>query len=257
MSEIDVKFNYVPLVNFKSDWKKPPKEISIIPVYHIMDSQDIYGMLRLNKTQVVTSFGEKFKGSSNDLESHVANSISLNSLGVINLTHSYILNNSFVAYSTVPNVQTEGLSLNPKINPIIFVNITVPTINDLNNTLVRFKSQFQNKMKGYSNFESDSTALIYLDVTELYYLMRFTTYKIVDESNNVHIVDIQSNGFPARSDITNIYRPNYIRGEIPVTENYDYLANSCPVVDFYRKIDISLSQDILRYEDANLPFMSK
>lgn len=253
MSDIDVEFKYESLDTFKSNGYSLPKEIQIIPVFHIKDSGDIFAVLVMNSTLCVKSFGTKYS-KSKTIESFISDSIRYNSLNSIPINEEYVKLNSNIAYSTYRDVSLDRVVLNVNYSPIIFVDIIVENITILNNTIKIFKDNFSKLKSGILTSDADVVAMIYFSVEELFYLSRFTTYKMIF-SGDVIDVDIEEQGFPARSDISDIYFANKSKGEIPVIDKYDPQANCSPEIEFYSKRDIIMSISICKFLDEGLPFM--
>lgn len=256
MSDVNVSFGYSPLIDFLSSGYSLPKEINVIPVYRINGGGDVYGVLSLNSLLYVKSFGRGFNRGKT-LQSYVADSLRYNSLGVINLSEEYVRNNSFVAYSTSYDVYDGKNAINTNHQPIVFVEIHIDSIEEMQLMIRQFKVKFANKLAGVFQSESDTVAIFYMNCTEMFYLMRFTTGKFTDETDVTHIIDIESDGFPARAFISEVYEADYSKGEIPITDKFDQHANCCPEINFYTKIDQNLGIAFVAYSIAELPFMER
>lgn len=257
MSDVNVSFGYSPLVDFMSSGYTRPKEINVIPVYRVLDGGDVYGVLALNKNLSVTSLGIGFhKGKT--MVTYIADSLRSSSLGIINLTDEYIKNNSYVAHSTSYDVYSGKADINTKYQPIVFVEINVNTIDDLHDVIADFRDAFSAKIAGVNESETDKVALVYMDCTSMFYLLRYTTWKIVDpKTHQTHIFSVEDDGFPALDFITTTYKCDPSKGEIPVSDKPDRSANRSPEIDFYSKIDLNLGIAFTAYSVAGLAFMER
>lgn len=255
MSDIDVEFKYESLDDFKSSGYILPKEVQVIPVFHVRSNGDIFAVLVMNSTLCVKSLGMGYSRTKT-VESFVSNSIRYNSLNSLPINDEYVRNHSHITFSTCYDVESAKTILNSNYSPIIFVDINVDNIEVLNNVIRTFRSTFSKVKSGVLTTDSDVTAMIYLSVEELFYLSRFTSYKITT-STEVIDVDIENQGFPARNDISEIYEANKSQGEIPMTDKYEALANCSPEIDFYVKRDTVLGMAVCAYLKAELPFMMK
>lgn len=256
MSDDNVSFGYSPLGDFTTSGYTIPKEINIIPVYKIKNGGDVYGVLSLNSNLCVKSLGMRFSRGKT-IQSYIVDSLRYNSLGAINISEEYAKNNSFVAYSTSYDVYNGKTDINSQYQIIIFVEIEINEIEEMQTMIHQFKTNFKSKLAGVIDSESESIALFYMNCTEMYYLMRFTSGRFTDEAGIEYFIDIESDGFPARSFITELYEPDYSKGEIPITDKYDHRANTCPEIDFYTKIDQNLGVAFVAYSRSELPFMER
>lgn len=255
MSDIDVEFKYESLDDFKSSGYILPKEVQVIPVFHIKDNGDIFAVLTMNSTLCVRSFGLGYSRNKS-INSFVCDSIRQNSLNSLPINEEYVSKNSNIAFSTCYDVSLGKTILNTHYSPIIFVDVFVDNINVLNEVIKSFKSSFAKVKSGVLVVDSDVTAMIYLSVEELFYLSRFTSYKMTSNGDVIE-VDIEEQGFPARGDISEIYEADKSKGDVPITDKYDPLANCSPEVEFYTKRDIVMGMSILAYSNAELPFMMR
>lgn len=257
MSDVNVSFGYSPLVDFMSSGYTRPKEINVIPVYKILDSGDVYGVLALDKSLSVTSLGSGLhKGKT--LVTFIADSLRKNSLGVINLNDEYIKDNSYVAHSTCYDVYSGRTDINRNYQLIIFVEISVKTIDDLHNVILDFRETFTSKISRNLDYENDKVALVYMDCTSMFYLLRYTSWKIVDtKTHQTYIFSVEDDGFPALDFITSTYKCDPSKGEIPMTDKPDRNANRSPEIDFYSRIDFNLGIAFTAYSVAGLAFMER
>jgi hypothetical protein len=255
MSDVEVEFKYESLANFKSSGFILNKEVQVIPVFHIKNNGDIFAVLIMNSTLCVKSFGSGYSRNKT-IESFVSDSIRYNSLNALPINEDYVNKNSHIAFSTCYDVNLGKTILNVNHSPIIFVDIFVDNIEILNNVIKTFRDSFSKVKSCIITSDSDATALIYLSAEELFYLSRFTTYKISTPTGVVE-VDIEEQGFPARSDLSEIYETDKSKGEIPITDKYEPLANCSPEIEFYTKRDIIMGMAICNYSNAELPFMMK
>jgi hypothetical protein len=255
MSELDIKFNYDRLDVFISKEYNVPKNVQVIPVFHIKDSGDVFAVLVMNSTLCLKSLSVDFL-KNKTLNSFISDSIRFNSYGTIYSNEDYILENSHVAYSTCRDVITDTIIINPRITPTFFTDYYVDEIENLNNIIKRFRNEFINLKKGSSKSDLDTIVLTYLSPDDLFYMCRFTTYKIMSEGVPLH-VNIEEQGFPVRSDISVIYEVNRSKGEIPINNKYDYLANCPPELEFYTKRSGSLGNSICSFFENDLPIMEK
>lgn len=258
MSEDNESFGYSPLSDFMRSGFTSPNWVNVIPVYKIANGGDVYGVLGLNKNLAVTSLGMSYNRNKT-LVTCVADALRFNSLGAINITDRHIIDHSFVAYSTSYDVRSGQTDLNGKYQPIVFVEITIDSIQELHDTIHRFRENFKSQMNHLINDSGSSiVALTYMDCTSMYYLFRFTTWKIIDSvTKKTHEFSIENDGLPALSFISETYKCDHSKGEIPVTDKTDPLANRCPEIEFYTKIDQNLGIAFTVYSEHDLPFMTR
>lgn len=255
MSDVNVSFGYSPLSDFMSSGFTLPKAINVIPVFRIKDRENAYGILTLNKNLVVQSFGIGMS-KNKTLVTYISDCLRFNSLGLISVSDEYIKENSYVAYSKSYDVYKGVNVINPNYQPIVFVEFKGDSIEQLNKLIHTFRVMFSTKLAGVITSESDVVALTYMDCTSMFYLFRFTEGKVSQENTGVvHRFSIEDDGFPALDFITETYKCDKTKGEIPFSDNVDVLANSCPEIEFYKKIDHSLGVAFVAYSIAELPFM--
>lgn len=257
MSDVNISFDCSPLVDFMSSGFSYPKEINVFPVCRIRETGDIYSIIGLNKNLCVTSLGMGFnKGKT--LVTYVADSLRYNSLGVINISDDQIRENSKVAYSTSYDVYNGRTDLNNSYQPIIFTEIQLNTLEDLHDIIRKFRDTFTTKLSGVNEYNSNIVALVYMDCTSMFYLFRYTTWKIVDDrTHETHIFSVEDDGFPALEFITETYKCDTTKGEIPLTDKPDKDANRSPEIEFYDKIDQNLGIAFTAYSNAELSFMER
>lgn len=255
MSDVNVEFKYMPLNDFKSAGFSLSKEVQVIPVFHMKNNGDIFAVLIMNSNLCVKSFGDRYSNNKT-LESYVVDSIRTNSLNTLPINESYVKKNSHVAFSTCYDVNLGKIILNVNYSPIIFVDVFVDNVQVLNGIIKSFRETFSKIRTGVLESESDSVAMVYFSAEELFYLSRFTTYKI-ETSGEIIDVNIEEQGFPAKDDISIIYEVDNSKGEIPVTDKYDSFANCSPEIEFYTKRDITMGLAICAYSNAELPFMMR
>lgn len=257
MSDVDVVLFYDTLEKFVSSGNKIVKSPQIIPYFYIKDSGDVFAMLTLNRLGTVCDFSIEYTPTKS-IQANVADSIKINSLGTIALDDDFILHNSFIAYTRVYNVMEGKNTLSDKEIPVIFVRIEVKTQMEIHKILLSFKAMFAQKLKGIINISTEVTNLIYMSVEELFYICRFTTYKIVDDiTSTVVTVDMEEQGFPALEEITEIYYADRELGDIPCSERFNELENCCPEVEFYSNRSLLLAKSLLPFFDGNFPIMMK
>lgn len=254
MSDIDVAYFYESLEYFKSSNFELSKTIQVIPYFQIKESGDIFALLTLNNLQCLCDFGTSYS-KSKTLESYVADSLKYNSLDCINLSEEYILANSHVAYATSYDVAAGKNALLYNPFPTVFVKVQLETYEKVHKFLKAFKDSFKKKLQGVIRSSSETTNIVYMDATELYYMCRYTTYTIEDSNSNVIEVVIEDQGFPARDEITEFYTCDREFGEIPVTDKYNEFANTCPEVDFYYSRGINLGRSLVTFFNKNVPIL--
>lgn len=254
MSDVNVSYNYESLETFKSSKYNLPKAIQIVPVFRLADGSETYGLFTLNNLQCISDFGSSFNGNKS-LDTHIADCIKYNSLNTIMVSDEYISTNTDVAYSTSYDVSKGEVTLSYNPLPIFFVNFMIKSVEDLNNILYKFKIKFASKLKGVIASTSDTTNLIYASPVEIFYICRNTTYSITDKNEDVVKFNIEESGFPARDDISLIYKSNSELGEIPCSDKYNEFANCCPEVEFYNNRAVSLGDSFVRFFERNLPIL--
>lgn len=256
MSDINVAFFYESLDTFLSrDYKtdKPLKSCQIIPYCHIIESGDVYAILTLSKGGCVKDFGTDW-GRNKSFQSYVSDTIRETSLNTINLSEDWILKNSHIGYSTSYDVTTGRNVLTERGIPALFVRFDVPTFDDLNRILEKFRDNFSKVSKSVIESTTDVSNIIYMPVEDLFYVSRFTTYK-VNEGDVIIEIDMESAGFPAYQEITEIYSPLLLDGDIPCSDKYNELSNCCPSVDFYTDRSILLRDSLLPLFNQDFPIM--
>lgn len=254
MSTDTLAFFYTPLNEFLTNFSDTNRNTQIVPYYVIRETGDMFAMLTLNRVGIVQDFNlEHNKNKS--FVSNVVDSIKKNSLCCINLSEEDVISNSFIGYSTHYDVSKGKRVVSEHGIPAVFIKIEVDTRSELNNILRRFKTNFAKKLTSVISNSSDITNLIYMPIEDLYYLCRFTTYKINKSSTQFIEIDMEEEGFPALSDITAIYKADSRNGDIPCSSYFSELENCCPEVDFYRNRSISLFKSLLPLFNNDVPIM--
>lgn len=254
MADLDVAFFYESLEVFLTRDYKLNKSIQIIPYYVIRSSNDVYAMLIVNSSQTVTDFSTDW-GKNKSFQTYVADSIRSNSLGCINLYEDHILINSHIGYATAYNVSEGKQTLAEGEIPAVFVKIVVDTIDDLDDILFNFKDSYSKAVKRIIDGTFTVSNLVYMPVEDLYYISRFTTYK-VRTPDGIITIDMDDEGFPAIPAITHIYSPILEDGDVPCGDKYNELGNCCPPVTFYTARSILLRKALLPLFSHGLPVMS-
>lgn len=255
MSDIDVAFFYDTLENFKSSGYKIVKSPQIIPYFYVKNTNNIFAMLTLNRSGHVGDFSIEYSRTKS-LESNIADSIRFNSLGTIGVDEDFVLRNSFIGFATAYNVIEGKNTLSSTEIPSIFVRFEVESVTDIQNILLKFKAMFAQKLKGVIRNTSDVTNIVYMSVEDLFYISRFTTYKIVDDvSKRVVTVDMEEQGFPALDEVTEIYYADRELGDIPCTDKFNELENCCPEVEFYNNRSLLLGKSLISLFSNDLPIM--
>lgn len=249
-----LKFNYISLEEYILNGYNFPKSIQIIPYFKFDDDLSIYALLGLNRKQTVVDLGgDLHRGK--DVRNFIRDCIKKNSLNSFELEIEDLHDRIFVAFTSAYN-DTHGKEMTTNdFIPIFFVKLNIPSYDMLYQILLKFKNNFRRVITGLDNSDSKITNLIYMDAQELFYISRFTTYKIADESGDFISINLEEQGFPARSDITEMYECDVLKFEIPLSDNYNKDANSCPEVNFYRSRSITLGNCLVEFFQHNLPIL--
>ena len=253
MTSLNVAFFYESMGEFLSKDYKPSKSTQIIPYYVVRDSGDVYAMLTVNSSQCVSDFSSEW-GRFKSFQSYVADSIKAVSLDCIQIDEDYVVANSFMGYATSFNVSEGKNMLAENEIPVIFVKIVIDTIEILNNILVSFKDNYSKTVKRVIGGSSDVLNLVYMPVEDLYYVSRFTTYKVNTPEGNI-VIDMEEDGFPALPVITDIYSPILESGDIPCGDKYNELGNCCPPVSFYSSRSVILRKALLPLFAQDFPIL--
>lgn len=244
------------LEDFKMNNFSFPKTMQIVPCFHIIDREEVFIMLLLNKNDYLCDFGSSFNSSTMSLENYIVDSLKTKSLDIILTDGEYLKQHSYVAYKKNFDDNSIISTANVKLPlPIIFVDFYLQNISKLDEILINFKGNFaQNLNNNFRTVEIHN--LVYLSAIDIFYISRNTDYKIFTEENEEIIIDIQSNGFPAKQNVTEIYKINGASGDIPFDNHYNEYANCCPEVNFYYSRSEDLSRSLLEFFDSRLEIIT-
>lgn len=256
MSGKSLSFNYITIEEFiRSGFTEVPEYFHIVPVFHVLDTKDIYAMLCLNETLTVTDFGGKLSRRKT-IVSFICDNIARHSLDTIVLSESRVLEKSMVAFATTEDVSTGFVNIDPNYSVIIFVDIDIDNQKLLNDIVKQYKSKMKTLMSVRSKPDTEIVAMTFMDCTSMYYLLRFTTWRTIDQSTGEELtLSVKDNGFPALDVITRIYRADYSNGEVPYTENPNIYTNTCPEISFYNKVNQNLANAFVAYINHGLNIM--
>lgn len=253
MTSLNVAFFYESMGEFLPKDYTKNKLTQIIPYFVISDTRDVYAMLTVNKSQCVGDFGTDWR-KNKTLQTYVVDSIVKSSLGCIQVDEDYVLANSFVGYATADNVIEGKRDLAENEIPTVFVKFVVDNIDSLNDILIKFKDNYSKSVKRVIGGSSNISNLVYMPVEDLYYVSRFTTYRINTSDGNI-VIDMEEDGFPALPVITDIYSPIPEFGDIPCGDRYNELGNCCPPVTFYSSRSVLLRIALLPLFDGDFPIL--
>uniref|UniRef100_A0A6C0BDQ4 Uncharacterized protein n=1 Tax=viral metagenome TaxID=1070528 RepID=A0A6C0BDQ4_9ZZZZ len=255
MSELNKTFVNIRLQDFLGLKYQLPKTVQIIPYAHIRSTDEIVAILTLNNLGVLTDFASSSFDNSNPYI-YIQKNIYENSLGVIELSKEYIIENASISFVKSHDVSTNSDILFKHIPPVIFIRLDFERSEDLEELLIRFSFLFSKRIEGIVDNTTQTYNIIFINPTDLYYTCRGTTARRFDQlSGNTYDYDVKEDGFPADQRITTIYKSKSIYGDIPFGSNVNQFANCCPEVSFYRQVSSSLANSLLNFFDVELPIL--
>ena len=264
MSVSNVEFFFEPLTSCVSIVESV-KTLQIIPALHILDTDDVFGLMAMNRLGVLLDIGG-LKVDRDILISIVA-LIRKNTLGcllldseisndttVYELTRcrcDYVMENTYVAYATYYDVETGRNLLKKEILPIFFTNFKYSSYASMFDMLRNFKETFsQFKRKVIEISDTSITNLVPMTGEEIFYTCRGKDFKMVLDDGETIIEVPFDNGFPATDAVTDLYSCN--GSEIPVTSHHNEYATACPEVNFYREVGVRIRNSLMTYFHSNI-----
>lgn len=251
MTELRPTYIYEKYTDFMMRGIRLTEEVMFIPYFISSKSKNVFCLLRINKNGYLTDLGDKYP--TNNITEYVEKCFRDNTIGSIDIkSHESILENLYISFSTVYNVETGSMMINKTCQPILYLRMEVSSMQILKQIVTEFKLRYQISLKGgFSTYQGDTQNLVWINPSDLYYLCRGTTYRVKTDDGSDLIVNIEDNGFPAEKTVTSMYRANRENGEIPYNFVNAESANTCPEVVFYEKTSYLLKNSMVEYFENN------
>lgn len=175
------------------------------------------------------------------LTTSITTAIRNNSLNAIDLSTDLDLGKKLKIYMFISKDKNDEDVIDLSINPIITVKLDIRTKVEMNEIIKNYVEECKLMLKVKNTSQSYNKSLIYMTISQLFYLLRGTTYPIFDSNGEEYIYNV-SDGLFYDKDISDLYRPEEGKRQICKFSNNDSSCPYCPII--FNNISPSISEPL-------------
>lgn len=171
----------------------------------------------------------------------VTTAIRNGSLNAIDLSTDLDLEKRMKIYMFISKDKNDEDVIDLSISPIITVKLDIHTKTEINDIIKNYVEECKLMLKVKNTSQSYNKSLIYMTVSQLFYLSRGTTYPIFDSNGEEYIYNV-SDGIFYDKDISDLYRPEEGKRQICKISNNNSTCPFCPII--FNNISPSISEPL-------------